>query len=45
MSRIEAATFGILVVIALVVIGVLFFTFLASQRTRDDAAEDRERAG
>jgi cbb3-type cytochrome oxidase subunit 3 len=32
MSRLEAATFGALVLIALVVIGVLFFAFLTSER-------------
>jgi hypothetical protein len=32
MSRLEAATFGVLVLIALVVIGALFFAFLTSER-------------
>jgi HAMP domain-containing protein len=32
MSGLEAATFGVLVLIALVVIGALFFAFLTSER-------------
>jgi HAMP domain-containing protein len=31
-SGLEAATFGVLVLIALVVIGALFFAFLTSER-------------
>jgi hypothetical protein len=33
-SGLEAATFGVLVLIALVIIGALFFVFLTSERRR-----------